>query len=701
MGRLKLSLFGAFVALAVLAVAALPAVAAQPDMSVKTVTVKKGDTLYHLCMKHYGTFNAEILLLIRQYNPSLKSAGTIIRPGDTLKLPFAKSDTALKAQEGKAAVPSQRPGKGTAGDSRRRRPRKEAPVALVSPGPDPAVSAGRAESGKPKKYDPYPALMDAEISRLEWLTDNTALVTGKVRLPREVDVTIKLYVSVPGDLDYEQPLRIKSDGSFEALVSIGRPHQDYDKEFVVKLVQFVDGRGVSEISQAIVKKEETPRIITFEKKGKYTSLAGAKGFETWIDVQMMKAEKVDNKDFQVKDGLVVKNYRYMDYSPDERYLSRYGRVTLYGSATIAKALVLRGDSDRARRILNVWIAQMDAKGGIPRSANILGDNYISPDVRSGDMAHFLGALALVKAITGTLEYDDAILKISKNYFLDLQDKKTGLVRGGYSRNSDGYSKGGAVEAVPWASAEHNFDIFQSLLLLGKVFQGEQGSFFREFSRRVGEGLDRYMWDPEVGTFNRGYRFEAGPDKARALDCSSWGVLYLMKQARLAGEEKNPGKEDFYVRRGVSAITFLEKNFVAQWCYEAPDSSRDCIKGYKPYAGKIDDVQIESTSQIVDWDTMNSLVWSEGTLGVAMAYYEMCRVTKNLRYCASFDKVVAEILKLQALSDKGGLLYSSERVEGHFTRGEELASLAWLGYALTVKERRLNPTLARYQDWIPW
>ena len=289
MDRPRLSLFGAFLALALFAAAAFPAAAARADTYVKTVTVKKGDTLYHLCMKHYGTFNAEILLLVRQYNPSLKSAGAIIRPGDTLRLPFAKSDTALKAQEGKPTALSQTPGKGAAGDSKPRRRQKEAETALASPAPGPAASSRRTESSTPKKYDPYPALMDAEISRLEWLTDNTALVTGKARLSRKVDVAIKFYVSVPGDLDYEQPLRIKPDGTFEALVSIGRPHQDYDKEFVIKLVQFADGRGISEISQTIVKKEETPRIVTFEKKGKYTSLAGAKGFETWIDVQTMKA----------------------------------------------------------------------------------------------------------------------------------------------------------------------------------------------------------------------------------------------------------------------------------------------------------------------------------------------------------------------------------------------------------------------------
>jgi hypothetical protein len=365
----------------------------------------------------------------------------------------------------------------------------------------------------------------------------------------------------------------------------------------------------------------------------------------------------------------------------------------------------KGRRKRRKKILKVWVAQMDDSGGVPRSANVLGDNYVSPDVRSGDMAHLLGALALVKAATSTTEYDAAIIKIARGYFPGLQDKKTGLVRGGYSLAGNGYGRTVAEQSkgqtVSWASAEHNFDIFQSFLLLSRVFSGENRTFFREFARSVGAGLDEYMWNLERGTFNRGYRFEAGEDKARALDCSSWGALYLVKQARLAREEGNGGKSEFYTKRGVRAMKFLESNFSSQWCYETPDGSRDCISGYKPYAGKIDDVIMESTNQVIDWDQMNTLVWSEGTLGVAMAYSEMCKITRNEEYCLKFKKLTAEMLKLQSLSDKGGIVYSTERVEGHFTRGEELASLAWLGYVLAEKGNRPGPSLGKYMDWIPW
>ena len=449
----------------------------QPGPYMKRIIVKRGDSLYRICVRYYGAFSPEVMLLIRRYNPSLKLSG-VIRPGDTLTLPYVKD-----------------PG--------------DYPAAPKEKGAEGPGSFGE------KRYTVYPSPMDAQISKLEWISDNTALVSGEIRIPRKAGLSISFFVSVPGDADYEQPLQIKDDDTFESLVCIGRPYQDYGADFILKLRQSINGKVVTEIRQQVVKQEDPPRIITFQKTGRKSSVVGEEGLEKWIETQTVPQNSIDNKQFRVKDGLVVKNYRFIEYNPDEQYLSRFGRITLYGSATLAKALVLKGDAERAKRILNVWAAQMDERGGIPRSANTLGDTYISPDVRSGDMAHFLGALALVKAVSGTKEYDGVITKISTKYFRDLQDKTTGLVWGGYSFNGDNQSGEDKVQPVLWASAEHNFDVFQSFLLLSKMYPGETGVFFRDFATRVGAGLDTYMWDPEAGTFNRGYRLEGGSDKARA------------------------------------------------------------------------------------------------------------------------------------------------------------------------------------------
>jgi hypothetical protein len=198
---------------------------AESGTYMKEVTVKQGDSLSHICKKYYGVYSRELKERIRRYNPSIPPSGAI-RTGETLKLPFEKTDSVQSAlKTAPKTVPKTVP--------------KGAHMMPPEPGPEPERSLS------PKKYDMYPALMNAEISKLEWIKDNVAVVSGKIMAPQGSGVSIKLFVSVPGDLDYEQRLVIEGDGSFVANVCIGRPNQDYGRKFILKLVQSEGGRGVS------------------------------------------------------------------------------------------------------------------------------------------------------------------------------------------------------------------------------------------------------------------------------------------------------------------------------------------------------------------------------------------------------------------------------------------------------------------------
>ncbi|MBF0566800.1 MAG: hypothetical protein HQK89_16360, partial [Nitrospirae bacterium] len=137
-------------------------------------------------------------------------------------------------------------------------------------------------------------------------------------------------------------------------------------------------------------------------------------------------------------------------------------------------------------------------------------------------------LAMLRVATHKGDYDDTIITLFRKYFLPLQDAATGLVRGGYRGSGDGYGSGNSMTPIQWASTEHNVDLFQSLVLLGKTFRDDNAKEFSAMYEKIGRGLDKYMWDDSYGTFNRGYRFEKGADEAKALDCASWGVLYLVK-----------------------------------------------------------------------------------------------------------------------------------------------------------------------------
>ncbi len=671
--------------------------------------VRSNDTLYSLCLKQYGAYNESISRQVLSANHWITNPNKLLR-GHRIKFPRLRKDSTLtthivKDNESIRNVTSLHEGKpSTAG-----RVEFHGEATIVSAAPvqtmtDKLPAHSNVTGNVTPKYEKYPRRLTGKITELTWLSDNCAEVKGDVTRQPGDDGSYKFIVSVDGDLDYEQSFKMEPDGKFTATATIGRLNQDYDRNYVLKVVKVYDETNLDQIAVLVTKKINNKNKTIIFNDANDINLTDHRGIDKWVNDQSVKSSLVDNGKFKIQNGLVVKNYRFINFSPDEKYLGRYGRVTLYGSSCISKYLILKGQTEKAKQIIDVWCNLVDEKGGIPRSANVVGDTYISPDVRTGDMAYFLGALALYKAATASTEYDELIKQLINKYFLPLQDQKTGLVKGGYSTGSDGYTVSGTTSYVSWASSEHNFDLFQSLVLLSKLFSGEDQRSIASFYQRIGEGLDNYMWDKEAGTFNRGYRFSAGEDRARALDCSSWGALYLLKQAALKVDANDFGGEHFYMRRAATALNFIEANYTAQWCYELPDGTQGCVQGYKPYAGKIDDVQDEVSHTPIDWDKIPNMVWSEGTLGVAIAQYQMwCRKPSGMdrENCAKFYDLVDQMVELQSLGQSGGLLYSSKRIEGHFTQGEELASLAWLGSALVIKGREYPPSILKYQKWIPW
>ena len=104
-----------------------------------------------------------------------------------------------------------------------------------------------------------------------------------------------------------------------------------------------------------------------------------------------------------------------------------------------------------------------------------------------------------------------------------------------------------------------------------------------------------------------------------------------------------------------------------------------------------------------------MVWSEGTLGVALAQYKLwCKKSSGMDvincgklFWDTTDRLISSMIDLQSLGQTGGVLYSSKRIEGHFTQGEELAALAWLGYALIIRENAYHQNIIKYVNWIPW
>ncbi len=637
------------------------------------VKIRKGDTLAGLCRKHLNKYDRSICSKVLELNPGITNPN-LIYAGQVICIPVLNSDFS-----GEESLPA----------SHRF--------------PD----ASETKTDKPlspkKSVAVYPPDMPGSITSLKWLDDNTAIVEGRT----DSDAQCVFYVFVPGDLEYEQAgLEKPTEGTFRVRAIIGRQGQDYGKTFILKLALFNSMQErIGEITRAIIRQpHEIGKVIWFgTEKGQTASGSGGwKGIEEWMNIQGLDAMQADNAEFRIPGGYLVVNYRYMGYNPDERYLSRYGRVTLYGSSCIAKALLLRGNIRKAEAVLRVWANLTGPDGKIPRSANVIGDNYISPDVRTGEIAHFLGALAMARKLTGSKEWDEPIRNIVLHYIIPLQNQETGLVQGGYNGiGSEGYAKPAGYEKITWCSAEHNFDLFQALLLLSRT---ESDSDFRNTCRelylQIGQGTDRYLWDQKAGTFNRGWRPE-GPDRARALDCSSWGALYFLKQAALAKENGDQKSRSDYLKKARACLNYAENHFKTRWNFRTPDGKTGSVSGYRPYDGMIDDLRYEDGSnagEMINWDGLTDMVWSEGTLGVAKAWEEYARETGDRNAEKRYQAIYRQMINLQKLSDKGGMLYSTKQIKGHFTMGEELASLGWMGYLTDPGIRRKNEGIVK---WMPW
>lgn len=517
----------------------------------KIITIQKGDTLAKICRRHLGEYSPELIIKIQKYNSHIKNPDRIFIGSKICLPPVSEQEIPLESS-------------------------------FFKP-----VFAG--------KRDVYPPSMPGTISKIQWINDNTAIVEGRM----DTDANSIFYVYVPGDQEYEQPgLEKYENNTFRVTAVIGRQGRDYDKTFILKLALFdTMGERIGEITRPVVRTHhKVNEIVSFgAKHGQEDDIGitGWPGIETWLSVQELDAMDADNIDFKIPQGRLVVNYRYMGYNPDERYLSRYGRVTLYGSSCLAKALLLKGSIKKAGEILRVWAAQADENGKMPRSANVIGDNYISPDVRTGETAHFLGALALAEKITKSGEWDELIRKIVINYLEPLTEPVSGLILGGYNGiGSQGYNKPKGYEKITWCSAEHNFDLFQALMLISHVYgDSDFGRTCYNMALRIGKGIDQYLWDQDAGTFNRGWRPQ-GPDRARALDCSSWGALYLLKQAGLAKNRHDEKASQHYLKRAESCLNYAEKHFKTTWYYQTPGDKKGSIKGYRPYAGLIDDLRYE-------------------------------------------------------------------------------------------------------------
>ena len=339
-------------------------------------------------------------------------------------------------------------------------------------------------------------------------------------------------------------------------------------------------------------------------------------------------------------GDALVSFDYCNYgTPDQRqFLGRYGRVFLYDQAVGAIAWLMAGEPEKARRLLdylssyqnlNVQVPGAD-DGSFGFSFNTVGcpdyapenrDSFYDLDyLRSGAISWAGYAFVLYQQQTDDTRYLD-VARRTADYLLTQQvtapdDPRFGLLRGGHG-TYDTITWDFTPGQIEWVSTEHNVDAYFFLRDLGMLTSDARYSLA---AQQIRGGLLTKLWNEEKGRLDQGLDPAGQPDGVDALDAASWGAMFLLA----AGEEE----------KGRCSLAFAERTY---W------NEADGIRGYKPYAGMVEGV---------NWDAVR-MVWSEGSLGMAMAYVKLGDAVSSDRT----RTILAEMAKLQERDPDGGLLYA--------------------------------------------
>lgn len=379
---------------------------------------------------------------------------------------------------------------------------------------------------------------------------------------------------------------------------------------------------------------------------------------------------------------------------DRSYKYIFSRAAIYDNALALIALSMAGKYDEAESLIEVFQRLVEDDGRLWFSYNTHDDwpskwNISEATVRNGASAwvgyaitfylrlraledpdsfkrrkDFQNYLALAEKLTVTILKDQVKAKP-----LGKQDPRTGAVTGGWgsfdmvwNRDEDRVAEVYKNVPIEWASVEHNIDFYYLLKNLTYLTKDKAKKKGYQVALSATEGAILRSWNKREGQFNRGLRKD-NIDRALALDCASWGLMF-------ANSIGHKGK--------VKALLQAMKNFEI----EDPIAR---VRGYRPYfKGLVYDEPAINQVFYPHHPTKNwseiPMVWSEGSLGVAMALLKAGKRSEA-------KKVIQQILKMQTKS--GGVRYATKEVLFQFSTSPSMAGTAWLVMVLYAMD---NPHL---------
>lgn len=399
-------------------------------------------------------------------------------------------------------------------------------------------------------------------------------------------------------------------------------------------------------------------------EGKSPYASERKHLLDWLEKQMVPNVCVLNPPKNRKD--LILSYMFAKTNPD--YEELFSKSSLYDNAVAVIAFCVEERFDLAKKIIDaiIRLGGKDAKLFFTFNTHDTWpgkDDNFGAIIRSGASAW--AGQAIVFYIRAQMLFDTKILNnyevqeylkyaeliadnILKRMVLDNNDERYGLITGGsgtYALKHNIEKKIVEETFVPgeisWCSIEHNIDMYFFLKDLGKISDNTK---YRQSAELIKNSLIAKCWNDEKNQFNRGHNV-LGADTAMALDCASWGALFL----------KSNSKEDL-LQKALKSV----KNYESSLGYR-PYKDKPVYETYD--VGKFYFPKIPKRN----WNDFD-FMWTEGALGAALAYN---RTGKN----SKAKDIVNQVLEYQ--SQSGGIRYASKHIPHEFSTEPSTASTAWL------------------------
>jgi hypothetical protein len=312
----------------------------------------------------------------------------------------------------------------------------------------------------------------------------------------------------------------------------------------------------------------------------------------------------------------------------EKFPVLFHRSATYDDALAVLAFLVMGDTERAASTLNALARIVRPDGSLWFTYNTGNDWPSEADHESALVR--TGAVAWVGyAFTFYLKHSspcagDRGCERERTFFLatavrlaryllklrvdDPSDPRDGLLRLGYGTLTLAYSakESNVIELYAdkpamGISTENNISAWFFLRQLADLTHEVQWS---QVADRVELGLLKQLWNDELGQFNEGFDARGSLDSVKALDCASWGALFLLAIGEIKQARRAIGViEDYYATQQGEAVGY--RPYSDSPVYADPEVGRFFFR---------DDARKQ-------WRAL-PLVWSEGTLGVALARLRM-------------------------------------------------------------------------------